>query len=552
MNPGRSHRFLATSWLMVAMIGCQPQDQLPPPPPLLGLEGKVAEHLATTYQNLELAFEQLDGSELGSTFGDAAMTYHAYDLPLMARECYTRAKDLDPADPRWRYLLARVETHIGNLQVARGHLEQLSVANPGHLPTLVALGELQLELTELDLAKQTFIGILLKHPRCAPALAAMGKIALQQGDPMLAQQRLGEALSLSPGSSGLRYTYGLALRDLGRPDEALEQMEARGDAYPRVTDPWIEQVRSRPVGARIPLNRGISFFQEGLYELAEQQFRLSVESAPESAASHLNLGSALVKLSRSSEAIPEFEEAIRLDPSSTIAWFNMGVIRAAQGDDLEAIHCYDQALLISPGIPDTLFNRANALRRLKLYPEAAHEMKKVRISRPGNSLAWLAESVCYLRIEKPEESLRVCREGRQATGDDPRLISLEGRILATISGPNETQLLESLAQIDQLLAKEKALEYVETKGMILAALGRFDQALQWQQAALEAARNAGRVDIATRLEANKVLYLRGEPALDPWPESESSPEPGGELDLSDPASPAAGSAETEGSNSTSQ
>ena len=552
MKSLRSAVVVLLTLFVAAVSGCQSASDLPQAPLLLAMEAQVSDHLEATYKNLEHSSKELVGAELGMAFGDAAMTYHAYDLPLMARKCYLRAIELDSSDPRWRYLLARVEIELQNLQEARAHLEQLSVVNPDHLATRVALGELQLELNDLDMAKETFRAVLSKNPRCVPALSAMGKIALQQGNPALALVRLEEALNLSPGASGLRYPYGLALRELGRPDEALEQMQARGDAFARVSDPWIEEVRSRPVGARIPLNRGISLFQEGFYAAAEQQFRSSVRSAPESASSHLNLGSALVKLNRAQQAIPEFEEAIRLDPGSSIAWFNLGVIYAAHGDDMEAIHCYDQALLNDSGMHEALFNRANALRRQKRYKESAHEMKKVRISRPGNSLAWLAESVCYLRIDRSDESLKVCRQGRQATANDPRLVSLEGRILASLPATPEDQLLKSLGEIDQLLASEKALEYVETKAMVLAALNRFPQALQWQQAAIEAARKAGRGEIVKRLEVNKALYLRREPARDPWPESDSADEPAGELDLPGPTSSPERSSDSEARTVTSQ
>lgn len=521
MRISRWHTFL----VLFTLLGCFQFDGLPPEPTLRGLESDVATHLKQTYETLREANSTQKGSTLGKAFGDAGMTYHAYDLPMMAKACYLKARELNHEDRRWIYLLAQVNIELGDLERAQTGLGSLVYREPDNLPARVAYGEIQAKLNQVDFAKDIFRRILKDHPQCAPALAALGKIALKEGNAELARIRLEEALNLSPGSSGLRYPYGLALRELGETELALKQMEARGDAFPRVNDPWLEEVRNRPVGARIPLNRGITFFQEGYYEKAHEQFKIAVESSPESASAHLNLGSALVKLKKPMLAIKEFNEAIRLDPDSTMSWFNLGVIYAALKEDLEAIHCYDQALLIEPRMPEGLFNRANALRRLKRYQQAAQEMRKVRELRPGNTLAWLAESVCFYRIDDEDEALRVCREGRLATANEPRLVSLESRILATQNPVSVDALKSSLVEIDQLLDKEKALEFVETKAMLLAALGNFQEALQWQEAALQAARSAGEKLIVERLRTNKNHYSRGERARDPWPESDSVADP---------------------------
>ena len=107
--------------------------------------------------------------------------------------------------------------------------------------------------------------------------------------------------------------------------------------------------------------------------------------------------------------------------------------------------------------------------------------------------------------------------------------------MATMTSVTDEMLSESMVEIDQLLETEKALEYVESKAMLLAAMGKFELALRWQHAAIEAAKNAGESEIVNRLETNKLSYSRGEPARDPWPESESVVEPAGE-----PVSPSPG------------
>lgn len=503
--------------------GCDETVTLPKVPVLVGLEEDVEQHLTATYARLESAIQRESGTELAASFGDAAITYHAYDLVLMAQSCYQQALVLDPDSNQWKYLLARILQKEGKTERALQLFSEILSRLPDHPPTLLAAAELKLQSGDSAGARIWFQQLLRIDPRSAPAFFGLGRISLQDGQHSDAIRFFEEALRYSPAATGLRYPYGLALRDAGRESEAQQQMLLRGPSFPMVPDRWLEEVRNRPIGARIPLNRGTTRFKAGQYHKALEQFQRAVQVAPDSATAQLNLGSALVKLGRSPEALGHYQEALRLDPGSTTAWFDLGVIHARAGDEEEAIRCYDQTLAIESGHQAARFNRANSLRRLKQYQEAAKEMKTVRQQVPGNVVAWIAEVVCYLRLEQPELALSTCQEGKIATGNAARLVSLLARLEATstvvIAKP---QLMKTLGELENLLLKETTLELVECKAMVLAALNRFKEALQWQNSAIDAARSANRIDILERLQKNQQRYFRGEPAVDPWPEESAS------------------------------
>ena len=525
------HRVLPYLFVGAVLLvpgGCNPSESIPPSPPLVGLEADVEDHLNRTYTQLQLAVKEQSGMQLAVAFGDAAISYHGYDMVRMAQACYQRALVHDPDSQQWRYLLARILQKEGEAKQALQLYNEILEHNANHPPTLVAAAELKFQSGDAEGARVWFQRLLRLDPRSAPALSGLGRISLQQGNAQEAVDYLQEALRYSPASSGLRYPYGLALRDAGRDEEAQQQMQMRGPSFPRVRNPWLDEVRNRPIGARIPLNRGTTFFTAGQYRKALEQFQEAVKVAPDSATAQLNLGSALVKLQRSDEALGCYEEAIRLDPGATTAWFDLGVIHAENGDEIEAIRCYDQALVLDDGHHSARFNRANALRRQQQYEEAAREMKRVRQQVPGNEVAWIAEVVCYLRLEQVEVARTPCREGQMATGNGPRLVSLMARIEATSPEKDHAQLEQTLGELAILRSKQTTLELVESTAMVLAALTRYGEAQQWQESAIEAARAAKRFDIIDRLQGNQARYSRGEPAVDPWPEasSEGSSSPG--------------------------
>jgi len=73
--------------VLILLGGCNPPETIPPPPPLVGLEADVEDHLKRTYTRLQLALKEQSGRQLAVAFGDAAISYHAYDMVRMAQAC---------------------------------------------------------------------------------------------------------------------------------------------------------------------------------------------------------------------------------------------------------------------------------------------------------------------------------------------------------------------------------------------------------------------------------------------------------------------------------
>ena len=71
--------------------------------------------------------------------------------------------------------------------------------------------------------------------------------------------------------------------------------------------------------------------------------------------------------------------------------------------------------------------------------------------------------------------------------------------------------------ITQALMKQPhGVDLYETMAMTLAELGQYDQAIQWQRGAIDAAMKQGHADLAGRMAANLTLYERRTPCRAPW------------------------------------
>lgn len=486
-------------------------------PALSDFEPSVQKQLADAKKDLRSSLDKAgdDNHLAGSAFGKCAMIHHAYQLLGTASSCYRKAVELEPKEPRWHYLLARVQRVRQKFDESEQLLRKTLELKPGDLPTQIALGELLYDLDRFDASREIFTTVRSGHPLCVPAISGLGRIALAQEDAETAVELLTRALELSPASSALRYPLGLALRKTGEREKALEEMGKRGIAIAKVNDPWLEEVRKGAIGWRLHLNRGATFFQEGRWKDAEIEFQKALAIETEDASVRTNLGSSLVKLGRREDARVQFEQAIRINPDAALTWFNLGVIDAASGEDDRAVERYQRALDLQPNLHDARFNLANSLRRLKRFVEAKVEYRKVTQARPGDGSAWFAGGLCSLRLEKREEALVTFEAGILASPGDHRIENAICRLLSTSGdGAMASRALEISSR---LLNLSKSLDHVESQAMALAAAGRFEEAIAWQERCLEVARTAELSGRISFIEGNLEIYRRGEPARLPWP-----------------------------------
>ena len=122
-------------------------------------------------------------------------------------------------------------------------------------------------------------------------------------------------------------------------------------------------------GTRI--NLGMSLRELGRHEEALEQLREVAQAAPDQAIVHHHVGATLVELGRPDEAIPAYRRAIELDPHLVGALNNLGNLLHDRRQIDEALSCYRRALHEQPDYPDAHNNMGVALRELGRRDEAA-------------------------------------------------------------------------------------------------------------------------------------------------------------------------------------
>jgi tetratricopeptide (TPR) repeat protein len=133
-----------------------------------------------------------------------------------------------------------VQLQLGIFYVTRGDLPSAEAAyreairlNPHLIPALLNLADLLRQQNREDEARKLLLGGLEIAPDHGATLHALGLLETRDGQTEKALHYLGRAAALETTGTRHRFIYAIALHDLGKPKEAIEQLLALLRVVPR-------------------------------------------------------------------------------------------------------------------------------------------------------------------------------------------------------------------------------------------------------------------------------------------------------------------------------
>lgn len=108
--------------------------------------------------------------------------------------------------------------------------------------------------------------------------------------------------------------------------------------------------------ARYMANLAVTYKNLGMYDLAFEELKRSVEADSMFDFTHFYLGEMLAQQGKYEEAISEYHKAIRLRPSLTQYYDNLGVLLSNLGRHQEALKIFQEGINASPGYPNIYRN----------------------------------------------------------------------------------------------------------------------------------------------------------------------------------------------------
>jgi tetratricopeptide (TPR) repeat protein len=177
-----------------------------------------------------------------------------------------------------------------------------------------------------------------------------------------------DTVAKRPNNSRSHYNLGLALKNTGRIQEAIEQYlqavrikpdfaEAhnnlgialeRADRIPEAIEHLQQALRIKPDYVEANNNLGNALMREGKNQDAIGHYEQVLGLAPDFAVTHNNLANALMNVGKMQEAISHYDEALRINPDFAEAHYNLGNALLKEGEVQKAVEQYSQALKLRP------------------------------------------------------------------------------------------------------------------------------------------------------------------------------------------------------------
>lgn len=515
--------------LVVASCGAPPQRH-PAEAPLQPITlpdvsaaaAPVQQQILDQYSSLQ---RNPSSADAYGSLGRLLLATEFYDA---AAACFVDAQTLAPQDMRWPYYLAHVERLRNQPTKAAALFERALTLQPDHVPSLVWLGAMQLIAGNTDAADAALTKALALQPRDAAALYHAGRVALAKHDYPLAIDRLNAALTAAPAASGIHYPLSLAYRGAGDIRHADAQLTLRGTVDPVPADPLMQQVSAVLQNASAFEVRGADALGKQQWPEAIAALRHALQLSPDNAFTHLNLGTALFENGDPSGALAEFRDAVRLSPGLAKAHYGIGVVTEAAGRDAEALEAFAAAVKSDPDYAEARLSFGDALRRSGRDADALPQYEAVIRISPSASPAYFGYAMALVHAKRWTEARAALDRAVTTFPDQAGFAHALARVLAAAPDDRVRDGRRAVAIVQGLLRSQRTLELAQTMAMAFAEVGQFDDAVQWQRDAIDAAIRSNRRDLSLKFAENLSRYEKRLPCRTPWPDDDPvfRPRPG--------------------------
>ena len=328
------------------------------------------------------------------------------------------------------------------------------------------LGNAFLRANRVDDAVVHFRAALAIQPGDADAYANLGNVAERAGRAEDARREYERALAIDPLHASAQTNLGRLLLADGEIDEAVSRFESA--------------LRREPMLGEAHLNLGVALLRRGDLDAAERALRRAAEILPDSALAPYDLGLVQVRRGQRAAALESFRRAAALDPTLADPHRQMAFLLDEQGRSDEA--------------------RAAAQQAERLDPEAD----------VGDGIG---AALSLMETGRHEAAIAMLRRLHEAEPDEGELANMLAWLLATAREDSLRDGAAALTIAERALARGDASDpdRLDTLAAAYAELGRFSDAVATARRAVDAARAAGRDDLADESGIRLRGYEAGRP-----------------------------------------
>ncbi|WP_036292965.1 tetratricopeptide repeat protein [Methylosinus sp. PW1] len=311
------------------------------------------------------------------------------------------------------------------------------------------------EAGAIDEAAALYRGVLDRWPEHADSLHLLGLLEAERGAPETGLALIAEAMAIAPGQAIHHNSRALALRALGRLEEAVVDYRAAVALRPDsgalhcnlasalmelghgadAARHYAEAAQCAPDQAVIWYNLANALAEIGPAAQAEAAFLRAIELEPRLVEAQGNFGRWLMRRGRWSEAAARLTVAVRLAPGDANYWNNLAVVLQELGRHTEAIVCYESALALKPDLSDAHYNLGCLLHLEGRTDDAVARHRAAIAADPGHGGARIALCMAELPILYGTQEEVAIRRARYAQALAALVASAQDAAIAAALAP---------------------------------------------------------------------------------------------------------------------
>jgi tetratricopeptide (TPR) repeat protein len=433
----------------------------------LGLMGVILDALGR-YEEAErcynLALEtRPDDASLLNNLGNH---YLARNMPDRARAAFLRVVAIDPSHPNANLQLAQISVNAkrgGQALRYFGHL----AASEQDRPAAQLLRAKALAYTGQRALAEQVVAQLEKDASGTPGLEySVGLLLAQWGSYADAEQAFAKALHENPADFDTLYNLGLAAQKAGHLDRAREVFEAA--------------LKQRPDDPDCLFNLALVLTETSRADKAVVLLLQAHNAAPQRPEILHALADASEQIGFYADAASALDQYLTLKPQDAVARRERGFCHAFSGDidlglaDLtwynrkypedprglyelaiaetaqdggKAREHLTRALEIDPKMTVARYARAVLRYQQGEFKESLDDLKLILAREPGNALALDMAGQDYMRLQQPEDAVKLLAQAAERRPNDGRVLMHYGQALARVGRSDEAEKVSARFKI---------------------------------------------------------------------------------------------------------
>ena len=453
--------------------------------------GRESIQTARRQLNEALQSQPVEFDRLAAAYGELGGLYQVHRVFPPAEDCYQNVLQLAPDEFHWTYYAAYLADKDGRTREAMERYKHARKLEPGYKALMVRLGNVLLDLNELEQAQAAFEEVVNTAGLEAASLYGLGQVALLKRDYDTAIDLFSRALEHEPAASRIHYPLAQALRAKQRNDEAKAQLAMRGDQPPSISDPQIEGLEALKTGSRAHFRNAMDAMKLQDYKAASEAFAQGLAMEPDNTRARISYARTLYLTGDKSGARKTLEAALAMQPDNSLGQFLLGVLAEEEGDAGKAADYYRRAIRYTPDhfgahqhLADQYYHQGN-------YTEAARHYARSIKGEPGNLAATIPYMDTLLLTDAPATTLMTSLETAvQRFPEYPGFQPLQILLLAGSSNAEIRDPEAALKIAQQLNDQYPTPQYQELLALALAATGSYQDAITIQENLLSFAQRA--------------------------------------------------------------